>query len=135
MVPRAEEPPGVELTDQETFLLEAFETVAENAREAPARTLAEVGAMEMETELLEGGIGFEVVEEELLQELRANRAAKMHGSRRERFEREDMIRNSFGRGGGEGQLDGRPEMGQESDDGCLVIGGGKLREARAGRAT
>jgi hypothetical protein len=70
MVPRVEEPPGVELTDQETALLELFETVAVKVSEAPARMLAVVGETETEMELPEG-FGLElVVEDELLQELR-----------------------------------------------------------------
>jgi hypothetical protein len=70
MVPRAEEPPGVELTDQETVVFVELETLAEKVRVAPARMLADVGETEIEKELPEGGGGFEVLVEALLQALR-----------------------------------------------------------------
>jgi hypothetical protein len=116
MVPRVEEPPGVELTDQETAVLVAFETEAEKVSEAPARMLAVVGETETEMEFPEEGGGFELVAEgELLQALRGSRVAKTKKNKRMRYEREDMIKDSFGRGRGEGQLDGGPEMGQGSE--------------------
>lgn len=46
MVPTADEPPVVELTDQETAVLEVPVTVAEKARLAPARMLAVAGETE-----------------------------------------------------------------------------------------
>jgi hypothetical protein len=64
MVPSVEEPPEVALTDQDTAVLEEFETVAEKVREAPARMLAVVGETETETDWEEGGGGFELVVEE-----------------------------------------------------------------------
>ena len=48
MVPSAKEPPGVELTDQETAVLDVPVTVAENVRFAPARMLAVAGVTETE---------------------------------------------------------------------------------------
>ncbi|HEY1468439.1 MAG TPA: hypothetical protein VGF61_05305 [Candidatus Acidoferrum sp.] len=54
MVPSAEEPPGVELTDQLTAVLLVPETVAEKDAEPPARTLAVEG--ETATEMEGGGV-------------------------------------------------------------------------------
>ena len=114
MVPKLEELLAVELTDQETAVLEVFETVAEKASEAPARMLAVGGKTETETDCGDDGDeGFELVGEELPQELRSRTAARRNTSRRVRFEKEDIIRNSVERGSEEGQLDGGPEMGQE----------------------
>ena len=57
MVPMAAEPPGVELTDQETALFEEPVTEAENRKAEPARTLAAEGETETVT-APPGGGGF-----------------------------------------------------------------------------
>jgi len=103
----------VELTDQETVVLAEWETRAEKVREAPARMLADVGVTEMATESPEGGGGFEVVlEEALLQASRDDNTKNVNREKEIRRKKEDIIRNSFGRGGGDRQLDGGPELGQ-----------------------
>jgi len=112
-VPRAGEPPGVELTDQETVVLAEWETRAEKVREAPARMLADGGVTEMATEVLEGGGGFDVVlVEALLQAPRDENTKNVDREKEIQRKKVDIIRNSFGRGGGDRQLDGGPELGQ-----------------------
>ncbi len=63
IVPSAEEPPTVSLTDQVTEVLALPVTAAAKVSEAPARIFAELGVTETETVAGGGGGGFCVDEE------------------------------------------------------------------------
>ena len=63
MVPMVAEPPGVELTDQDTDMLEEPVTVAVNKYVEPARMLAEAGETVTATDPEGEGGGLEELEE------------------------------------------------------------------------